>query len=134
MDQSLNELNSVFQDLLETLKKTDKTFETEVLKSILEATLETMRGKLFRDGYEFIDTNYGRKLATALMNMMGFGIVNAAYSAVAMYHNNISETLQNLSFDLHGIKGEIHGVEEAVKVIRKSVSDLEKKQIIESVT
>ena len=119
--------------MLKIAESKENQFEQIVFKNILMATIESMNGKVFEDGFEYIEQNYGGDLATHLITMMTFGMVHASYSAVASYHNDMLDLIQQLNAKISGTEGAITGLEGAMNVFRKRISDLEKKEIISSV-
>lgn len=131
---SLKDLTEGCREILKAVEKSDGEFEKIVFTNILNATIESMQGKVFQEGFEYLQKIYGDTFAEKFITMMSFGILHASYSAVASYHNEMVEIFKEQNIKIAGLEGALHAMEGAVRVLQKKVDDLNKKEIVRSVS
>ena len=117
----LQKLTDSLKDMLKIAESKENQFEQIVFKNILMATIESMNGKVFEDGFEYIEQNY-QKSDLSISDISEKLCVNQTYLR-KMFKSEMDMTLSEYitAFRMQEAKRLITGTDEKLTTVAELV-------------
>lgn len=141
MSNSLKSAKKVLIDRVDTSPEKDKiqgTIVIALVNSIYDGVMDIIDDELYQKNFGIILDHMGTEVASALLNIIIVGSINAAINAASTAADETFKIMDELSTTveshLSNVSADLSAVKDSVVVLRKRIDDISKSKIINDIS
>lgn len=141
MSNSLKSAKKVLIDRVDTSPEKDKiqgTIIIALVNSIYDGIMDIIDDELYQKNFGIILDHMGTEVASALLNIIIVGSINAAINAASTAADETFKIMDELSTTveshLSNVSADLSAVKDSVVVLRKRIDDISKSKIINDIS
>lgn len=141
MSNSLKSAKKVLIDRVDTSPEKDKiqgTIIIALVNSIYDGIMDIIDDELYQKNFGIILDHMGTEVASALLNIIIVGSINAAINAASTAADETFKIMDELSTavesHLSNVSADLSAVKDSVVVLRKRIDDISKSKIINDIS